>query len=66
MQSLHYNPKFFRREEMWYEYSFSIKYLTIIYQGQRTALVVLDMEYTPLSLLQVSLVDNGGLAIIVQ
>ena len=51
---------------MWYEYSFSIKYLTIIYQGQRTALVVLDMEYTPLSLLQVSLVDNGGLAIIVQ
>ena len=53
---------------MWYEYpsSFSTKYLTIIYQGQRTAFVVLDVEYTPLSLLQVSLVDDRGLAIVQQ
>ena len=52
---------------MWYEYpSLFTKYLTIIYQGQSTTFVVLEMEYTPLPLLQVSLVDDGGLAIVQQ
>ena len=39
---------------------------TYIYQGQSTTFVVLEMEYTPLPLLQVSLVDDGGLAIVQQ
>ena len=53
---------------MWYEYPspFSTKFLTIIYQGQRTTFVDLEMEYTPLPLLQVSLVDDGGLTIVQQ
>ena len=53
---------------MWYEYPspFSTKFLTIVYQGRSTTFVVLEMEFTPLPLLQVSLVDDGGLAVVQQ